>query len=307
MNSRNLIWPSFFIVGAAKCGTTSLWDHLKSHPQVFLPGIKEPHYFTSDVQPPEFAAEHCTGDLETYQQLYQPAKGFAAIGDASTGYLWDQNAARRIHEVSPNAKIIVILRDPVVRAHSQYLMELLKGVETEQSFYKALRREVVPNEACRLLTYLYVEAGMYYAQVHRYLEIFGRDQVLVLLFDDLTTRPQVVLSRVTEHIGVESISLDTAELSAPVNPYRKQRFGTAHRLATRVLSRDLRRKLFPPAVSRWLRYNSLLYDTKKPPLDAQSRRYLEEIYDPDISRLEELLGRKLPELRKSWKVAETTG
>jgi len=297
------MWPNFFIVGAVKCGTTWLWARLRKHPEVFLPELKEPHFFLGP-QPhfqegDEVVDQHCAGDLEAYHQLYQGAQGFRAIGDASPSYLWDEGAPYRIREVCPQARIVIILRDPVIRAHSRYLMNFEIGIET-LPFWEALQRDRERERRFWWTARLYVECGLYYSQVRRFLELFGKEQVLVLLFEDLIKRPHDLLSRVTDHIGVDAAYLDASDLSDPLNPYRRQRFGRAYNLTSRLISRQVRQRLFPPAVSRWLRYNSLLYDTKKPPLDAESRRYLEEIYDPDIAKLEELMRRKLPELRKSW-------
>src|ERR1700722_16339843 len=106
MGEQDLIWPNFYIVGAVKCGTTSLWAHLRQHPEVFLPEMKEPHFFATNIGPTPPAAKslHCPGDLGTYQRLYTSSSSFPAIGDASPSYLADEDAPRRIHEVCPLAR-----------------------------------------------------------------------------------------------------------------------------------------------------------------------------------------------------------
>jgi len=305
---RDVIWPNFFIVGAVKCGTTSLWAHLKKHPQVFLPDMKEPHFFLGPQPPPQLGDEivdqHCAGDEEAYHRLYEGAAGFPAIGDASPSYLWEKDAPRRIHDICPDAKIIIILRDPVVRAHSRYLMNLELGTES-LSFREALKRDAARERKLWWTARLYVEVGLYYEQVLRYFDIFGREQVLVLFFDELTRHPQQALAKVTRHLGIDPLSLSDADLSEPFNPYRRQRFGFLYRIATRVVSREMRDRLLPASLKRWLRFNTVFYDTRKPPLDAESRQYLQEIFEPDIRKLEELLGRELPALRKSWTRSDT--
>jgi hypothetical protein len=299
MVSTDCVWPNFFIVGAVKCGTTTLYALLKKHPQVFLPDIKEPHFFADITPPPEARDELFPGDVKGYQRLYREARGYAAIGDASPGYLWDQGASRRIHEVSPHARIIILIRDPVVRAHSHFLMNVLHGGET-LSFIDALRLDYAMKDKRFWRDRLYVDLGMYHEQVLRYFNVFGKDQVMVLLFDDLQRNPGEFLASVACHIGVDPLRLEAADSSHAHNSYREPKFQAAYRIATGRIAKRLLRTCLPHSMQEWLRSTPLLYRAKRPPLDDESRRFLQGIYDPDITRLEELLGRKIPELRKSW-------
>lgn len=298
MDSQDLNWPNFFIVGAPKCGTTSLYEYLKQHPQVFFPKIKEQNFFSTPPPPGSqlFDLRYC-GSRQEYQRLYQGAEKFVAIGDASPSYLWDEDACRRIHKVCPQAKIIIILRDPVARAYSHFLFYRMNLVEPESSFRKALELEASLQKVTWHERRAYASFGLYYEQVRRYLETFGREQVLVLLFDDLASKRKELLAQVARHIGVDPEWFERLDVSEVHNPYRMPRSRIAYRIAGRL---GLRTTLIPPAVRKWLGRNPLLFDRKKPQVDAKSRRVLEELYEPDITRLEDLLGRKLPELRKSW-------
>lgn len=294
-------WPTFFVVGGQKCGTTSVYEHLRRHPEVFLPQMKEPAFFAA--QPAAGETRIVPGgyaSFEEYRNLYLGAKGFAAIGDASPHYLCDEESARRIHEVSPQAKIIIMLRDPVIRAHSAYLMNLGRQFDSAVTFRQALEWERGRNHGSWFTSWRYVEAGLYHDQVRRYLDMFGDQQVLILLFDDLQRSPVETFSRITRHIGVSSLALSGAELSRPYNTFRMPRFMSAFRLARKPALRRIRHAILPERMQRWLRNHPLLYGKTRPALDDESRRYLQGIYDPDISRLEDLLGRKIPELRKSW-------
>lgn len=297
-------WPNFFIVGAMKAGTTSLYEYLRRHPQVFLPGLKEPHFFSDCIPPPHIRPEvacdyHCCGNRDDYLRLYSGAQEFAAIGDASPSYLWDKDAPERIHGVCPQAKIIVLLRDPVLRAHSQYLMNRLSGAES-LPFPEALRRDQARTDRRWWTARLYVDLGMYHDQIRRYIDTFGREHVLVALFDDLTRDPRELLVRVAGHIGIDAELLDDAQFAQPHNSYRMPRANKLYLFARRMISKDLRNRLLPPSMQNWLRYSPLLYGRKKPPLDPESRRILQDIYDPEVSAVENLLGRTMPELRKSW-------
>jgi hypothetical protein len=299
-------WPNFFVVGAAKCGTTSLYAELKKHPQVFLPVVKEPHFFSSTPPPPTVSDEHCTGDLVAYQHIYEGAEQFPAIGDASPSYLWDEAAAARIHQVSPQAKIVIILRDAVARAHSAYLMNRTRGSEsTSRSFFEAVKEDQRREEKGWWTARLYVELGLYAPQVRRFIEMFGREQVLVLLFDDLNKRPQQLYSQVAQHVGIDPAFFELQNETNAHNVYRGPRSLALYRFAARGPIKTIRQKLLPAGMQKWLRHSPLLYGSQKPVIDEESSLYLQKIFEPDVAELEALLERKLPELRKSWVMKAT--
>ena len=111
------IWPNFLIVGAQKSGTTSLFHYLRRHPKIFLSPIKEPAYFSKYRGSVPFKNKKPT--KEQYLELFQNVKDESAIGEVSTPYLFDQDSATNIYKTIPNAKIIIILRDPTERAYSR--------------------------------------------------------------------------------------------------------------------------------------------------------------------------------------------
>src|SRR5215469_4673603 len=132
-------WPSFFIIGAANSGTTSLYGWLKQHPEIFMPALKEPHYF-SQIRPSyeqRYLRTYVT-DSRAYLKLFCRGACSRAIGEASPSYLFDREAPLRIRSVVPHAKIIVLLRDPLERAQSHYLMDVREGVQ-ERTFDEAVK------------------------------------------------------------------------------------------------------------------------------------------------------------------------
>ena len=121
--------PNFFIVGAPRAGTTALYHYLSQHPDVFLPRVKEPHYFGSDL---EFAVPRMTFD--EYRNLYQGVTNEKVVGDGSVMYLMSQTAAKEIKKICPEAKIIIMLRHPVDLLVSLHQKMLLTGNETIDDF-----------------------------------------------------------------------------------------------------------------------------------------------------------------------------
>jgi Sulfotransferase domain len=303
MGKGSFVWPDFYVVGAGKSGTTSIQSYLRKHPQVFIPkGDQEPSFFVTAPPPASMKPQYCTGDLEAYQRLYEDANGCKAVGDKSVGYLWDRNVAERIHAVAPQARIVIILRDPVGRAYSHYHMSVRHGWES-LSFLEAMKRdhsESVTSNYWWSHPQMYVELGLYYDQVRRYLEVFGREQVGVYLFEDLETDPLKVMSEICRHIGVDPALLDMEEMKRVRNKGMVPRSKWLFDVARFTVSRKVRDKILPESVDVWLRENPLFFKPYKPQWTAEEAKYLQSIYEPDISRLEELLGRRLPQLRKSW-------
>ena len=294
------VWPNFYIVGGMKCGTTSMYAHLKAHPEVFLPDVKEPHFF-ADIKRPGRSSSRSPfpNDLEAYQALFRQSRGFKAVGDASPSYLSDENAPELIQSVAPHAKIIIMLRDPVERAFSHYLMPMMRATEP-RPFFEAVKQDYALTTKGWNVSRMYVDLGLYYRPVRRYIEAFGRDRVLVVLFQDLAKKTDEVLSQVTSLLDIDPAGFAKTDTSEAHNPYKEVRFQRVYRLASSFVNSDMRQRL-PGPVRKWLSGSRLLYrGGAKPKLSIEASRYLQAIYEPDILQLEEYLGRQLPELRRSW-------
>jgi len=302
--SARCTWPNFFVVGSMKCGTTSLWAHLRKHPQVFLPDLKEPHFFVSKVSKDRegLKAEHFQypENQDNYLALYRNAKGIAAVGDATPVYMYDEKAVDRIRAVCPRARIIFILRDPVARAHSHYLMNRRDGHESCGTFAEAIAADRIDRNVGFFGRHLYVEMGLYYEPVKRYIDAFGRGQVLVILLDDLLKDPEGTMLKVTRHLGIDPLDIAGEALREARNAFKIPRFGALYRFVRRVFPPHVRQKVFPGFIEKWLKSSPVLYRPSKPAIDPELQSELERLYEPDIAKLEDLLGRKLPELRRSW-------
>lgn len=201
--------PDFLIAGVPKAGTTALHAALVRHPQLFLPAVKEPKFFLSDGRPPTSGGP---GDVQTsqehvwrradYEALFGPAPAGALRGEATPFYLHDLNAHERIRRLVPNVKIILLLRDPVDRAHSNWTHLWNAGLEPEADFLTACRAEPRRRAAGWAPFWHYIELGRYGWQVQHLLKVFDREQVLLLRYRDLKDAPAQTLDKVCAFLGV---------------------------------------------------------------------------------------------------------
>jgi hypothetical protein len=197
--------PNFFIVGAAKSGTTSLWQYLKDHPQVFMPKDeldKEPRFFSSYGE---------SMGIENYLYMFEKAtENQKLVGESSTAYLTDPVSAKMIHDFNSQSKIIIMLRNPADRAYSLYNWMVQDGYEYACSFEEALDLEEkrylnkIPTwfEPEYYWNYMYFRSGLYYEQVKRYLELF-HDNVLIVKFDDFKKDTPVTYRRICSFLKIE--------------------------------------------------------------------------------------------------------
>lgn len=293
-------WPNFFLVGAAKAGTTSVYAYLSQHPQVFFPCIKEPHFFTQ-VRPSRqqrFFVEAVT-DRAEYVRLFREARGFHVVADASPSYLWHPDVPHRIRAQVPDAKIAILLRDPVERAYSHYLMDYREGIQ-DLPFYDALVHDLSRREKGWGISSLYFELGQYAQQVSRYLETFPPEQIRILFFEDFRRDVKRSLSELIKFLELDTAAVDRIDTSKVYNSYAAPRHELMRRVAAARISRTLGRTIVPRKTGEFIFERFFLRHACKPPIDLRAHDLLCALYDPDIAELEKTLGHALPELRRSW-------
>jgi len=299
--------PNFFIVGAQKAGTTSLYHYLNQHPQVYMSPIKEPFFFDHELdskgevvrrefrghrQPPRFT------NIEEYSTLFEGARGEKAIGEATPLYIYAPGTAERIESYVPGAKSIALLRNPADRAYSAFLYAVRMGVEPRKRFAQALREEPLRMRSGWHYVFHYRSRGLYYQQLKRYYEVLGRERLGVWLYEDMREVPASVAQSVFRFLEVDDTF--TPDTSSRYNPAGVPASGSA-RAAIRATNRAVwvLRKVLPPT-SRILplafkmrRVVQSRVLTEPPPIDPELREELVEGYKEDILRLQELIGRDL--------------
>jgi len=200
-------WPNFFVVGAPRSGSTTLYDYLKRAKGVYMSPIKEPRYFSS-IDPSTMYPPPIT-DKKKYLALFKGVKDEKAIGEASPSYLRDEKAPYNIKKIVPDAKIIMILRDPLNRAYSQYQLRISNGKTYTFSECIKLSLELDADDFKSRIT----KSGFYAKQVQMYLDVFGSNNVKILIFEEFIKDPEPQIKKVLEFLGVNSESPPTIELT----------------------------------------------------------------------------------------------
>jgi hypothetical protein len=259
--------PTFLIVGAMRSGTTSLARSIGAHPDVFMVPTKELHFFDS----------HFDRGIDWYESHFADAGAAGAIGEATPRYMYLEPAAARMASVVPEAKLVVILRDPVDRAYSHYWMNRARAFET-LSFADALAAEADRGPG----RYAYVGRGRYLEQLQRLCRHYPREQLLVLFLDELRARPQETFSAAVTFIGVGDAPLP-AIVSSSVNRYYDLRSARLRRFGEHLPRR------LDNLVGRFNRI-----DRGYPPMDEAVRADLARRFADDDAALAAWLGRDLP-------------
>jgi hypothetical protein len=283
--------PNFFIVGAPKAGTTSLYHYLRQHPQVCMSAIKEPHFFAAEIREENIDRRLRGGGIvavwEDYLRLFAHATNEPALGEASVCYLWSPTAPGRIAERIPGAKILVILRDPAGRAFSQYLHGVGNGA-IRWTFREHIRRNLNHRGARLCVHYPFLEFGLYSEQLGRYFARFGRN-VWVGFHEDFKESPLEVYRDICRFLGVSqdfSPNMDRRYLEAQVPLLR------AIGLLKRSGLWQAAARVTPPGLRPLIR-RALMRKPGTTRMDPADRRYLVDFYREDIRKLASLLNRDL--------------
>lgn len=307
--------PNFFIVGAPKAGTTALYEYLGQHAQVYMSPLKEPNYFASEFRPDNFSdadrpgihremralRAYLNGDLlerrfgglittwEDYLRLYRNAADEIAIGEATPCYLWSKTAPRNIAEKIPHAKIIMSLRNPADRAFSQYLHMVTIG-SVRQSFGDLVSAALHREHKYFGPTWPFLEFGLYYEQVKRYMHEFPKSQLHISLYEDLQLAPARLMAELFAFLGVDPGF--AADLSArPLEP-RIPKLSTMTYFLKKWGIWSSLRALAPPA---WrARLHAQLFRSRASLAMAPAdRTILTEYYRDDVMKLADLIDRDL--------------
>lgn len=266
--------PNFFILGAAKCGTTSLANHLRAHPDVFIPQIKEVAYFNVEA--------NRRNGVEWYAQWFNDVRDERAVGDATPEYLYVPDVADRLVDtVGTSCRLVAQLRDPVHRTYSHYWHRRREGVE-DRSLHEVLDEELGGAEG-----WGYVGRGRYLEQIRRYTDVFGIDALHVVLFDDFVNRPVDAYAGVCRHLRVDD-GFVPDDLGERYNTH----FEIVRPRLYRAMVAVRLGKLVPAAVGRRL-WDQVAVARDYSPIDDATRDRLRRYFAPLNRELGSFLGRDL--------------
>ncbi len=308
-------FPNLFLVGAAKAGTTSLYNYLIQHPDIFglenrkqqfssLPyNLKEPSFLIADIlmeidrQNGENNFDWIIKDIETYLKLYSYSQNEKYRLDASASYLYHPVVVQRIKQYAPkNTKILISLRNPVYGVYSMYTYQKIQNNKELEglSFEEALKKDL----------FLAVPWGLkvnnlYYNPVKSYLDVF-KDNIKILIFEEWKKNTLHALEDICDFLEIEGFPFKNTNVIHNISGIPKNNFSVnlfKKLVQTQNPCKMLYKKVVPistrKTIREFARKHLVNNNLQKIPMKEETKQYLKEYYREDIAKLEELLGRDL--------------
>jgi len=249
--------------------------------------VKEPNYFSRSIIPDDYIFAPIRNE-EQYLKLFSNVKDEKAIGEASAIYLQDEKAPFLIHKIIPNAKIIIMLRDPVERAFSHFNHYKSIGFEN-RTFRKALDENLKGIDKTSGKDY--VGAGMFYDQVRRYVSTFGKNNVKIVLFDEFSKNTSNQVKEIFHFLNISSKL--PKEIENIYNQYSYTRGKLSQSILKSTKITKISRELVPEQIRIKLREKVLFKKSDKPIIQEHDKNFLKQIYKNDLKKLSEFLNIEL--------------
>ena len=293
---KNINLPNLLIVGAAKCGTTSLHNYLKQHPDIFMSKQKEPHFLiNSDIG--EDRIHKAITVLEDYEDLFKTDSIYKYKGESSVMYLaFPEFSIKNIKKyLDPDVKIIIMLRNPVERAFAGYLHNLRynpsENLSFEEAFEKSEARYYQERDITPDTRYLHV--GNYYSQVESFMSMFN-DNVLVIMYEDYVNDIDLCLANVFDFLDIDKISVDTSRRHMVGGWIFKRKF-LRNLLIPKNNFKSLIKSFLPnKKIRKAIKQKIMNMSTvENPSISKDMHKKLTEYYRKDIDNLSKLLNKEL--------------
>lgn len=295
--------PNFFIIGAPKCGTTTICVNLKRHPEVYLPAVKEPRYYLNQSFK-DGAVQRGLPVIRTekeYLSLFDNVAIEKAIGESSPTYLFCEDTPKLIHSDVPRAKIIAILRQPAERAYSAYNSARMFGAEKSRSFEEAFKCDMELTEAGAGRYYGHYCGRSYNESLARWFKLFDRERIKVYLYDDLKANPAELLKNICQFLEVDDvISRNPVLANSTGNPTRTP-LGFLLKLSKTSQTKSMRTTV--KRLAELIGAGSLLESSyyrvwnanivKSEPIPPELKRKITGYFRADILKLQDLIERDL--------------
>lgn len=291
--------PNLFIAGGPKCGTTAMVEFLRTHPDIFISEPKEINFFADDMQRIKFV-----DNLKDYNNLFKKATGKKIISDASIFYLYSKDAIKNIYKYNPDAKILLMLRNPLEMVPSFHSQILFTDEEDTEDFGDALELETLRKRGKNIPRLNRVPKLLFYSEIAKFAEqievlrqFFTEEQIKIVLFDDFKRSNRETYLDVLNFLGLE----DDGRIEFPrVNESKKAKSKFLNKIInrppefTKPIAKLLRKVLNKPRLgirSRLSHLNRAQTVNKQP--DKEVLIKLKEIYEEDIIKLQSILKRDL--------------
>jgi hypothetical protein len=288
--------PDFYIVGAPKCGTTAFDEYLNQHPKISMTE-KELHYWGSDI----VFREGKISEETYFKHLQKSFKQGKLLGEGAVWYLVSTTAAQELKQFSPNAKILIFLRNPVEACYSLYYNTHFNGDDVSPSFEDALanqelRKTQLPEfYNCPTIAFQYQSVYLYYEQVKHYIDVFGKENVKVVVFEEFLKNKHAVYNDVLVFLGVQPHDLDFK----PINQNKEIRSVGLRQFITqpKPFVKGIFKTLIPHKPWRE-KIKVLLWDVnakevQRPSMLPETKQKLQQFFAQDIQRLEQFVDKDL--------------
>ena len=278
----------FFIVGAPKAGTTSLYHYLDEHYDICMSSDKEPNYFSDEELHEQrmYYGKSRVETLDIYHSLFDKHSESKIKGEASVSYLFYNKVPKKIKEYNPNAKIIIMLRNPSHRAFSHYLMDRRLGLVYD-SFDDVIDKKSNHKNA-NLFYQQYIQVGQYASQVKRYLECFDRENILFIDYEEFREDITHVMNRVYQFLNVELEN--QVDLNQKHNTYSRPKNNIIRFIYSFVFLRNILTSFLPKKLIKAIR-SVLFKRDKKPSLSEETKEKLKAIFTDDVNELSKILNK----------------
>ncbi len=273
----------FIGIGAAKSATTWLYECLKEHPEICLSKIKDVSFFSQK--------ENYEQGIGWYESYFSHCRKNQVKGEFTTSYLNNVDASKLIKQTFPNVKIIACLRNPIEKSYSSFYHRLFDSKHCFKSFDEALREE--PENFTR--------PGFYYQSLKRYFDIFDKENILILIYEDINKNPINFIKNIYQFLEVAP-SFVSPKAKSKINP-TKIKISSLNKILHQKIIKRIKKTNFGKKLSQSAKVRNIFYKLVEAPLSrvksplpemsSRVRQYLQKAYEKDVKNLEKLIGRNL--------------
>ena len=277
----------FFIVGAPKAGTTSLYHYLNEHLEIEMSSQKEPDYFSNEALKRQrmYYGKNRIDSLVKYHGLFTN-KDVKLRGEASVSYLFYDDVPQKIKDYNQNSKIIIMLRNPIDRAFSHYLMDYRLGLVSDS--FESIIKKKSKHKNAHLFYQQYIDVSEYARQVSGYLDVFDKENILFIDYEDFKNDVSAVVNDTYIFLGVNDDF--QPNLKKKHNTYTMPKNRIIRFIYSFVLFRKFLTNIVPKAFVKWIR-NLLFKSDKKPTLSNDIRKFLASYFKDDVDDLSAMLNK----------------